>query len=238
MWCHPKHYADQVVPRFLPINESLMMLLGFFVAEGSLSKRNGVRLSIGKRNDPFVPELTVAIREAFGVEPSLYRASDGRGAELRILNTVVTTAFRLVFDFDGTRAVCKHIPDLVFNVDLQLQLAFLRGYFMGDGTLSSKAISFATTSETLANQLMYLLLGHGIKVSSVERSPTGEASGMIRGKPITTRHTAYYLTVGSRESVSILEPVWRGHARANRLRDWLATPSGRGGPACCAVDDR
>ena len=68
----PKHYADQAVPRFLPINELLMMLLGFFVAEGSLSKRNGVRLSIGKRNEPFVPELTAAIREAFGVEPSLY----------------------------------------------------------------------------------------------------------------------------------------------------------------------
>ncbi len=78
----PKHYADQAVPRFLPINESLMMLLGFFVAEGSLSKRNGVRLSIGKRNEPLVPELTVAIREAFGVEPSLYRTSDGRASRV------------------------------------------------------------------------------------------------------------------------------------------------------------
>ena len=30
----PKHYADQAVPRFLPINDSLMMFLGFFIAEG------------------------------------------------------------------------------------------------------------------------------------------------------------------------------------------------------------
>jgi DNA gyrase subunit B len=226
----PKHYADQAVPRFLPVNEQLLMLLGFFVADGALSKRNGVRLAIGKRNEPLVPELTQAIRNVFGIEPSLYQSPDGRAAELRVLNNVVTTVFRLLFNFDSTNAVRKHIPDLVFNAGRQLQLAFLRGYFMGDGTVSMRAISFATTSETLANQLMYLLLAHGIKASLTERAPSGEPSGVIRGQPITTRHTAYYLTVGARDSVAYLEPIWRDHASAARLHAWLATPAGRGGP--------
>src|SRR5262249_12941436 len=32
----PRHYAEQAIPRYIPINKSLMLLLGFFVAEGSL----------------------------------------------------------------------------------------------------------------------------------------------------------------------------------------------------------
>jgi DNA gyrase subunit B len=226
----PKHYADLAVPRFLPVNEQLLMLLGFFVADGALSKRNGVRLAIGKRNEPKASDLAQAIRDVFGIEPSLYQGAGGRAAELRVLNTVVTTVFRLLFNFDGTHAVRKHIPDMVFNAGRQLQLAFLRGYFMGDGTASDRAISFSTTSEALANQLMYLLLGHGIKVSLSERAPNGQASGVIRGKPITTRQTAYHLTVGARDSIAYLEPIWRDHAKASSLSSWLATPQRRGGP--------
>ena len=225
----PKHYADQAVPRFLPVNEQLLMLLGFFVADGALSKRNGVRLAIGKRNEPRVPVLTQAIRAVFGVEPNLYQSFDGRAAELRVLNTVVTTVFRLLFNFDGTQAVRKHIPDLVFNAGRPLQLAFLRGYFMGDGTVGDRAIRFSTTSETLADQLMYLLLAHGVKVSLSERAPNGQASGVIRGAPVITRQPAYNLTVGTREAVAYLEPVWRDHASAAKLHAWLATPAGRGG---------
>jgi DNA gyrase subunit B len=226
----PRHYAEQAVPRYLPVNESLMMLLGFFVAEGSLSQRNGVRLAIGKRNQARVAELTAAIRKVFGLEPTLYTTSDGRASELRLLNRVVAATFRLLFNFDGTESSRKHIPDLVFNVDTQLQLAFLRGYFLGDGTLGQHQISFATTSETLANQLMYLFLMHGIHVSLSQREPSGKPSGMIRGKPITTRRTAYYLTIAGRDAIAALEPVWRNHANAPGLHRWLATPRGKGRP--------
>jgi len=226
----PIHYADQAVPRYLPINESLLLLLGFFVAEGSLSDRNGVRMAIGKRNETLLPQLVSAIRQVFGVEPTWYEGKGGRAGELRILNKVVTATFRLLLGFDGTEASRKHIPDLVFNVSSELQLAFLRGYFLGDGTLAQRQISFATASETLADQLMYLLLMHGIRVSLHERHPNGEASGMIRGKPIITRRTAYYLTVSNRDALAALKPVWRDHARASKTRDWLARSHSRSAP--------
>jgi DNA gyrase subunit B len=225
----PQHYADQAVSRYLPVNEALMTLLGFFVADGSLSKRNGLRLAMGKRNQRLIPEMAETIRDLFGLEPKLYSRSHGRASELRLLNSVVTAIFRLLLGFDGADAGRKHIPDLVFNVDEGRQLAFLRGYFMGDGTLSSRLVSFSTTSETLANQLMYLLLAFGISVSLSERRPSGERSGEIRGKPITTRRTAYYLNVTSRDAIAKLEPVWRDHPNAGKLQSWLATPQGKGG---------
>jgi len=225
----PRHYSDQALPRYIPINESLMFLLGFFVAEGALSDRNGVRLAIGKRNEQIVSELAAATRAVFGLEPVLYAGKDGRAAELRIQNKVVTAFFRLLLGCDQTDAAHKHIPDLVFNVSPALQLAFLRGYFLGDGTLAVRQVSFATVSETLADQLMYLLLMHGIRASLSEHHPTGEPSGLIRGKAITTRHTAYYLTVGEREAIAYLAPVWRDHARAGEVQAWLASPRGSGG---------
>ena len=226
----PVHYADLAMPRYLPIDESLLLLLGFFVAEGSLSDRNGVRLAVGHRNVALAPELVTAIRQVFGVAPTLYEGKGGRAGELRVLNKVVTATFRLLLGFDGTDASRKHIPDLVFNVSPELQLAFLRGYFLGDGTLTWRQLSFATTSETLADQLMYLLLMHGVKVSLRERRPTGQASGMIRGKPIVTRRTAYYLAVSNRSALAALAPVWCDHARAGEMRDWLAGSHSRSNP--------
>jgi DNA gyrase subunit B len=222
----PRHYADHAVPRYLPISESLLFLLGFFAAEGSLSGRNGLRLAIGKRNEALVAELQAAVRDLFGVEAIYYPPKAQRVGELRVLNSVVTATFRLLFDYTGTRTHRKYIPDLVFNVDEQRQLAFLRGYFLGGGTLGDR-LSCATTSETFANQLMYLLLLHGISASVNVRKPTGEPSGLIRGKPITTRHTAYDVTIARRADLAKLEPVWRDHANAPKLRAKLKATSAR-----------
>jgi DNA gyrase subunit B len=224
----PRHYAKQALSRYLPVSKSLMLILGFFVAEGSLSQRNGVRLAIGGRNQPLVSELTSAIRDVFGLEPKIYEGKDGRVAELRILNRVVTAVFRLLFGFDGARAARQHIPDLIFNVDADLQVAFLRGYFLGDGTLAKSRVSFATVSATLADQLMYLLLMHDVRASLSVREPSGKSSGMIRGKPVVTRHTAYTLTVSGRQAVAALQAVWRDHARASEAHEWLSQPAGHG----------
>jgi DNA gyrase subunit B len=221
----PQHYSAQWLPRYIPINRDLMTILGFFVAEGSFSRRNGIRLAIGKRNEAYIPELTSAIKNVFHVEPKLYRNEGGqRAAELRLLNRVVTTVFRLVFGFDHTNAGRKHIPDLVFNVNRSLQLAFLRGYFLGDGTLGSNALSFTTVSQNLANQLMYLLLGLGVRASLSVRQPTGLSCGEIRGKPIVTRQVAYLLSVCGRDNLTALSTVWSEHASAVKIKNWLSQP--------------
>src|SRR5262249_28754511 len=162
----------------------------------------------------------------FGLEPKLYTSKD-RVAELRVLNSVVSAAFRLLFKFDATDSTRKHIPDLVFNVDARLQLAFLRGYFLGDGTLDSgaKRLSFSTSSETLANQLMYLLLAHGISAGLYGHEPTDKPTGirLINGKPIIQRHTSYQVSVSGRDALLALELVWYDHENAAAVTHWLMT---------------
>ena len=54
-----------------------MTLLGFYVAEGSCSDRNGIRLSIGNGNVAFAPEIAERMTRVFGIAPTLYEASIG-----------------------------------------------------------------------------------------------------------------------------------------------------------------
>jgi DNA gyrase subunit B len=218
----PRHYADQAVPRMLEVSRDLLFLLGFFVAEGSFSLRAGVRLAIGKRNEPLVPRLISAFRSAFGMEPVLYESAGGRAAELRVLNRVVGSAFRHLFGFENPKAWTKSVPDLVFNVSPELQDSFLEGYFLGDGTLHSRGIAFTTTSRLLAEQIQYLFLGRGVLAGMTVREPNGEPSGMIRGKPVTTRHTAYTLSVTDPTDLCALKGTWKGHANASLLEETLA----------------
>ena len=138
-----------------------------------------------------------------------------------------------MFNFDGTRAVRKHIPDLVFNVDSQLQLAFLRGYFMGDGTLSVESDQFATTSETLANQLMYLLLGHGIKVSLSRACTQRRSQWHDPGQ--TDHHTPHCLLPDRRVSGVSVNPgaglAWT--CQREPIAGLVGNTIGTGWTACC-----
>ena len=217
----PEHYADRSVYRYLPVNEQLMTLLGFFLAEGSLSQRGGVRLAFGRRNQGWMDEMRRAFVDVFGVEPVVYQGANGRANELRVVHSVVAAAFRFVFGFDGARAHTKRIPDLVYNVTPELQNAFLRGYLLGDGTVSKRNLSWTTVSPQLASGLMYLLLAHGITASHNVREPSVPSEQLVRGKPIAGRYLVHTVVVASGDDLQKLEPVWRDHPNAAKLADRL-----------------
>ncbi len=219
----PEHYAEQSIGRYLPVNEQLMTLLGFFLAEGSCSQRGGVRLAFGPNNARWLPEMQQAFRDLFGVEPSYYPPANGRVGELRVVHSVVAAAFRLIFGFDGVKAHSKRIPDLVFNVTPALQLAFLRGYFLGDGTLAPTRLAWTTVSPELASGLMYLLLAHGVIASLSVREPDGQSTGAIRGKAVITRHPVHTISVSSLPDLALLGSVWQEHALAPVLREYVQT---------------
>jgi DNA gyrase subunit B len=215
----PEHYADRSVYRYLPVNEKLMTLLGFFLAEGSLSQRGGVRLAFGRRNERWMDEMRQAFVDVFGVEPLVYAGAEGRASELRVVHSVVAAAFRFVFGFDGARAHTKRIPDIVYNVTPQLQMAFLRGYLLGDGTVSKNNLSWTSVSPQLAGGLMYLLLAHGITASHTVREPSAPSEQLVRGKPVAGRYPVHTVVVSTGEDLQKLQGVWGDHANAPKLAE-------------------
>jgi DNA gyrase subunit B len=219
----PEHYAGHGVPRYLRVDESLFGLLGFYLAEGSCSSRNGIRLSIGNGNRPLVGEMTTRLGKVFGLEPRFYQ-SESRVGELKLVNRIAALAWQQVFGFEGVDSATKRIPDLIFSAPAAMKLEFLRGYLLGDGTAAADKISFTTASYEIASGIVYLLSCFGIVATQSEMQPDGVVRE-IRGKPCQTRLPYWITTVCAAADLDRLEYVWRDHAAAECLRAHIARTS-------------
>ncbi len=216
------HNANHRVKRWIEVDEGLMTALGFFVAEGTVDARAGIRLALGSGNASFADEAIRAFRGVFGLEPRRYAGSGGRVDELRIVNRVAALSWARLFGFDGAKAPIKAVPDLVFNVPERLRLAFLRGYFRGDGTLARGRLALTTTSRDLASGLMYLMSASGV-VSSLSRRGPDDTVREIRGQPVHSRHDVWTVSVCARSDLRRLRSVWADHPRAALIEDALAS---------------
>jgi len=208
----PEHYGKVGVRRFVDVGQELMTLLGFYLAEGSCSDRGGIRLAIGKGNERFLPEMGAAIEKVFGVPPKSYEA-DPRIGELKLVNRVAALAWQHVFGFQAMESHAKRVPDLAFAVGEGLRLAFLRGYLLGDGTATNGSVVLSTSSRAVASGVSYLLSSLGVLASVSSREPDG-TEREARGKHCVTRHAHFTLTVGARDDLVRLRPVWSSHAGA------------------------
>jgi DNA gyrase subunit B len=223
----PEHYANKGISRFVNVTPELMTLLGFYLAEGSCSDRNGVRLSIGRSNERFLDEMAEAFTHVFGLSPKNYEIKRGAG-ELKLVNRIAALAWQHVFGFNGMDSITKRIPDLVFNVSESMRLAFLRGYFLGDGTIGASQIAFATSSYDIASGISYCLSSLGVVASLSRFEPDGVARE-IRGAPCATKHPHWLIAVSAKEDLRKLRTVWKDHGGAATIEERIAN-AGRPGP--------
>jgi len=157
----PEQPGRSGISRFIGVNEELMGLLGFYLAEGSCSDRNGIRLSIGKDNQRFAEEMAKKLTSVFGL-PAVTYSSPQHCMELKLVNRVAALAWQHVFGFAGSDSTTKQIPDLAFNVSEDLRCAFLRGYLLRDGTVRKNRIAFSTSSYDIASGIVYALSSLGV----------------------------------------------------------------------------
>ncbi|MDX6720450.1 MAG: gyrase subunit [Solirubrobacteraceae bacterium] len=217
----PEHYASDPVNRYVEVDDALMTLLGFYLAEGSGNPRAGIRFAIGSANAHFVPEIRRAALRVFGRIASQYR-SDTRVDELRINNRVAALTWCHLFGFDGVTATTKRIPGVIFEVDEELRSAFLRGYLAGDGCCSNGTVSWATSSRDIAAGLGMLLGTYGIVASISASVPSGRSSHLPHGGVVTQRHTSYCVKVVPAEALARIEATWADHKGAGAVRARLA----------------
>jgi DNA gyrase subunit B len=216
-----EHHADLAISRYFSVNEDLLTLLGFYLAQGSCSPRNGIRLAIGAGNSRFADEMAERMQRVFGIAPQRY-CSATRCSDLKLVHRVAALAWQELFGFTGAESHTKRIPDLVFNVSEELRAAFLRGYLLGDGTVSGGHVVWSTSSYDIASGLMYLLSSLGAVASLSEHLPDGVVR-MIRGAPCVTARRWWTITVCAAEHLADLRSVWHDHAGAAALTEHLAT---------------
>ena len=202
----PTHYAQKSVNRMIPINEELMFTLGFYLAEGSCSQRNGVRFAIGSNDQIVAGKIQLSLEKIFGVQVKRY-TSKSRVEELRILNSVVSLLFRHVFGFDRKDSTTKRVPSIVFNSSKELQSEFLKGYLLGDGSITEDGVFYSTSSKGLANDILYLLLAQGVMASISVHDPKDKVAVKKDGSKIITKSLVYNISITAKEDTALIRLV-------------------------------
>ena len=212
----PQAHHNKAFSRYLTIDSELMYFLGWYVAEGTLSKHQ-VSLNIGQKDQKFIPQLTSTIEKLFGETPRQYHDPDSKGIKLYFHSVA---AARLLRAWKVAQvAHQKQTPDIVFGVSEDLQFAFLEGYFLGDGTTGGKHISFTTNSQKLKDGLLYLFGQLGLVASHTHHQPATNEDSSIQ-----TRHSYYSINICGKDQIEYCRPIWHNHKNADKLEQLLASP--------------
>ncbi|MEN3608337.1 recombinase RecA [Plantactinospora sp. ZYX-F-223] len=138
------------------LSEDEAVLLGYLVAEGSLSYQHSIRFT---NWDPEVSaEFSRLMEQLFDVEVRNYDNKEfvASGGELR-------RRFAEEYGLDYVTAHGKTVPYRVRTAGHKMQRAFLSALFEGDGWIDkSSTIGLGTASEQLAREVQLMLYGLGI----------------------------------------------------------------------------
>ncbi|MBI1971355.1 MAG: helix-turn-helix domain-containing protein, partial [Candidatus Wildermuthbacteria bacterium] len=199
------------MPRFIPVDEDLMLFLGFFTAEGSfLTHGKYTRFSFGPKTHAAEGMNIKRVRELsqrlFNLTPSDFKEKTGHSV---ILNSTLVTFFLKEIMGIKRGAEHKEVPHLVFNVPRDLQFAFLKGCFLGDGTLGKGGIAFNTISTSLADGISYLFIQNRILSTH---------SLAISKKP--NRKPLNQITITGKKKLIATLPIWGEHYKARKLKEY------------------
>ena len=155
-------------PAILKINEEFVTFLGLWMAEGSYTSKDEVRITIHQDEEKVFGQLC---QRLFGTL-NIYKKKGSKGIDILICSTIVGKILRYALGFNS-KSREKRVPDFIYNLNENHISAFLRGYFSGDGTLNTKTpapmVEVCTESKELADDIMYLLLYFGIVAKKYER---------------------------------------------------------------------
>jgi DNA gyrase subunit B len=225
---YARAHRNDAISRFLPVTEELCYMLGWYLAEGSISSR-GARLnfSLGADDDRYMPALVAAIEAVTGRRPvfAARRASVPNSRHLYVHAPVLARVVKAM-GMGGT-AVHKRVPDLLLNCGEDNQLAFLEGYFLGDGSkdATGSKLTFGTSSPDLANGLLYLLGQLGI-LAGLTRRPSAKFE--IRGRQVATG-ASYTVNVTGKEALTRLRRLWHATPCAGAYEAYIARVATRRG---------
>jgi protein RecA len=138
------------------LSEDEAVLLGYLVAEGSLSPRNSIRFT---NWDPEVSgEYTRLMESLFDV-----RVRNYHDKEFAVYSKALRDRFARDYGLDYVTAAGKKVPLCVRTAGHKVQRAFLSALFEGDGWIDpTSTVGLGTASEELARQVQLMLYGFGI----------------------------------------------------------------------------
>lgn len=137
------------------LNSDLASLLGFFVADGTLSSGGAVITASKAWKMAIIPKIAA---RALSVNPRYARGGFHFSNQVR---EVLPYLFG-VKSLEGCTARYKHVPALVMRSTREVQGAFLSALLSCDSGVTSSNLIYCTASRRLAREVQMMLLNFGV----------------------------------------------------------------------------
>ncbi|MFQ5406522.1 MAG: V-type ATP synthase subunit A [Candidatus Micrarchaeia archaeon] len=183
-------YAYFVLPSYLPkkvrgqrkgtevslplqLSEDLAEFLGFFLAEGYLRGQRTVVFT--NCDETFLERFRFLARMLFGITGKIERQK-GKAPNV-LLNSVAIVKYLKAIN-------AKKVPSVILQSDEKCTAAFLRAYFLGDGSYYSGQIEFSTAESQVGTGVSYLLTKLGVAHSQGKKIISGKSYSrlFVRGR--------------------------------------------------------
>jgi len=156
------------INRTIPVSREFMRLVGYYLAEGHITKIKdrpnsyALILTFSKREKEFIDDVV-------GIAKSIFSTLDIRTHANRKNNTVhiaINSAIlaKVFYNLFGSNSYNKKFPESFLYLSLEKQKELLKGLFRGDGHLRIRNRNkggteyiFETVSPLMANQVLMLL---------------------------------------------------------------------------------
>lgn len=174
--------------------------LGFYVAEGSVSSRNGINFNCVciTQSDKVNHDVCIYIRDL--LNKLSYKFTEYKNKDGVIDFRIHSSQLANFVSQCGLKAVKKKVPSFVKELSPTLIKRFLDGFYLGDGTYNNNGSKiYCTSSKQLADDLQELIIKVGNTANVNSRitntiNPTGKkyrtkSYNLTEFKP--RRHEAY-----------------------------------------------
>jgi len=185
------------LPKRVPLEEDLLRLFGYFLAEGNIQEkpsRNFISFSLNINEEDIAKDIQKICRKLFNLEVTIRKEEKRNVLIVFIYNSQLSRIFKQLF---GNGAQNKKIPKLVMDLPIKKQESLVYGMWKGDGYINinrtGPRAGYSTISYNLIQQLKLLLLRQGI-IPSIYEEKEKKVKGINHKK-------SYRIHVGQRDSL-------------------------------------
>ncbi len=163
-------HSKKLIKKEISVNEDLMRLLGYFLAEGHVTNRiNQVGFTFNKNEISYIEDVKNILSSLTGKKISL-RSPNPNSVQILIHSKEWATFFD---SFCGKKKD-KHVPPFAFRLQRELFLELLKGYIRGDGYKKGEyGIVVKSVSKKLITDMIWLCKLNNISctLSSEQNKP-------------------------------------------------------------------
>jgi NifU-like protein involved in Fe-S cluster formation len=196
-------YRSKEIPNKIPLNEELLRLFGYFLAEGHISEKIthvNISFALHINEKDIAEDIKKITKKIFNLEVNITERPEEHGLKVTINSVKIARLFKGLF---GNGAKNKKIPEILMSLPIEKQKALIYGFWKGDGYINLNRIGpragYSTISYNLAQQIKILLLRQKIVPSYYV-----EKEKIVRG---VKHQESYRIHVGQRESLIKLSRI-------------------------------